>query len=144
MQEASTATGVLTEDLEIERLMDGDRVICERRLRKSSKNNPFYVQGVCDLCGEEDPRMNFAVYSFPEFKCSCCEGKHTVITKFCNKCTPLSAAWFYSAERYARNGAKEDLVKKFGKDYKDLLVKRAFQVAYKSALVGVGPYSKLE
>lgn len=128
MQETSSATGAIVEALEIERMMDGDRVICERRLRRSSRSNPFNVQGVCDLCGEEDPRMNFAVYTFPEERCSCCEGKHSIITKFCNKCTPVSPAQFYLAHNHSKIRAKEDLVRKFGKDYKDLLVRQAMSV----------------
>lgn len=115
---------------EIEKYMDGDIVLCERRLRKSSRSNPFTVQGACDLCGETDPRMNFAVYTMPNVRCNCCEGKHSIITKYCNRCTPLSPSQFYEAVNLAEDRAKDDLIKKYGKPYKDLLVDHAFSLIH--------------
>ena len=38
MRETTSATGANVEALEIERMMDGERIICERRLRIRSKS----------------------------------------------------------------------------------------------------------
>ena len=135
MQKTTSATGANVEALEIERYMYKDEVLCERRLRRSSRNNPFTVQGVCDICGETDPQMNLAVYTFPNKPCICCEGEHTLITKFCNKCTPISPARIFRASEFSEERAKNALVKKFGKDYKDLLVKDTFRVEANSRFI---------
>lgn len=128
MQETTSTAGANVEELEIERVMDRDHIICERRIRKPSKNNPFDVQGYCDLCHQPDSRMNLAIYTIPNENCSCCtNGKHTVIVKFCNECIPESPASFFIKHNKFKDIAVERLIKKHADDYKKQIVRSMYE-----------------
>lgn len=109
--------------LKDEQLVLDNIVICEKTIRRSSKENPFNVSGACDICGEEKPRMNLATYKFPNDRnCDCCNGSpHSFIIKFCNECKPPHVRQVYAVRLEMEKAAKKKLVQIHHKDFKRLL-----------------------
>lgn len=106
--------------LEKEELHVGNDVICQRSIRVSSRENPFNVTGECDVCGDVSERMSLATYTFPkDTDCLCCNGRpHTIIIKFCKRCSPPTMQAIVENRLYHETKAADDLIRMHSKDYK--------------------------